>query len=664
MRQLLLFLLLISGLAANAQTCTTATCTAAGVTEAQFLAALPAPGNTNATVVVNIPSGSSTWTTGFVYTIPTAVTNLTIQGATTVTFTGTAGAANYAATATDSTTITDGATGPTPLQNYITQGTGQHFRITGMTINLGTTGGANSKYGEILLDGNSANFRMDHMHFICTVSAGADIRVESSVYGVLDHNLTNHGGNTDVTNSFQVFSGNDTLGLGDGEFAQATPWGTASAVYIEANIFHGGASNDCYQGGYFVERYNTIDSAYVGIQTHGTKSTGGPYRSCRGYEAYHNYFSNTVDASTPASGSTGAKGATALVWGNITSQQAAYRFFEAAGDRNSGDEVETNSPNGWGYCGSTANGNGVGSPWDGNQPNLATGYPCLDGLGRGQSDALNATVFPTSPATTPTRLDSVTGTITWPHQKLEPIYLFMNTLNSSGTGNNGTAATEMLIQDDVTNANRDYYYDCGSNNTDGCSGSFTGASGTGFGVLSARPTACTAGPGGTYGGSPTGSYGVAYWATDANSGNGELYVCTASGSPGTWTAIYQPYTYPHPLISGGLTSTSTSLSPSNFTPVAGTNITLTASITPSSGPTGTVTFFDGGSSIGTGSVSSGTATHTVTAITAGSHTYTATYGGDSSYSSSTSSGATVAASGPSGSIITGGTTFKGGVVIK
>jgi hypothetical protein len=408
--------------------------------------------------------------------------------------------------------------------NFVTQGTNQYFRVTGLTINLGTTG--YSKYGELLLDGNSAKFRMDHVHFISSTNAGAAIRVESQVYGVLDHNVTSFGTNTNLTNGFQVFSGNDTIGLGDGEFAQPTPWGTANAVYIEDNIFNGGSSNDCYQGGYFVERYNTINDSYVGIQTHGTKSTGGPYRACRGYEAYHNYFSATASPS-PASGSTGAKGATALIWGNLTSQAAAYRFYEAAGDRNSGDEVETNTPNGWGYCGTAVNSNGVGSPWDGNQ---SGGYPCLDGLGRGQTkQALNGQSFPD-------RLNSATGAIQWPQQYLEPIYMWDNTVGS---------ATYILIQDSVTQNNRDYYYDCGSGNSS-CS-TFTGAAGTGSGPLANRPSTCTAGPGGTYFTSPTGSYGVAYFATDANGGNGELYVCTSTN---TWTGIYQPYTYPNPLESG------------------------------------------------------------------------------------------------------------------
>jgi hypothetical protein len=294
-------------------------------------------------------------------------------------------------------------------------------------------------------------------------------------------------------------------------------------------------------------RYNTLANNYVSIQTHGTKTPGGPQRGCIGYEAYNNYL--TGSTSSPSSGATGSKGGTALLFNN-TMPQGYYRFYEASTDRNGGDNAdETNNPNGWGYCGTatsvptTASSNGTGSNWDGNNPS-SSGYPCLDGLGRGQdTQALNGQTWPN-------RLNSVTGTIAWPHQYLEPIYMWNNSIGS---------ATYTAVSTNATN-NQDYYYDQSAQ-----SGSFTGAAGTGHGLLSARPTTCRPGPGGTYGTSPTGSYGVAYFATDANGGNGELYVCTSTN---TWTGIYQPYTYPHPLVTGSSATPGPPSDPANLTGVA------------------------------------------------------------------------------------------------
>lgn len=52
--------------------------------------------------------------------------------------------------------------------------------------------------------------------------------------------------------------------------------------------------------------------------------------------------------------------------------------------------------------------------------------------------------------------------------------------------------------------------------------------------------------------------------------------------------------------------------------------------------TGTVTFYDGATSIGTGTVSAGVATFTTSTLSVGTHPITATYGGDSNYSNVTS----------------------------
>jgi hypothetical protein len=65
------------------------------------------------------------------------------------------------------------------------------------------------------------------------------------------------------------------------------------------------------------------------------------------------------------------------------------------------------------------------------------------------------------------------------------------------------------------------------------------------------------------------------------------------------------------------------------------SVTFTATVPASA--TGVVTFLDGATSIGTGSVSSGTATFTTASLTGGSHSITAHYGGDSNYNAATSS---------------------------
>jgi hypothetical protein len=68
------------------------------------------------------------------------------------------------------------------------------------------------------------------------------------------------------------------------------------------------------------------------------------------------------------------------------------------------------------------------------------------------------------------------------------------------------------------------------------------------------------------------------------------------------------------------------------------SVTFTATI--SSGPTGTITFYNGGTSIGTGTISSGTATLSTSALTVGSYQITASWPGNSSYGPVTSSALT------------------------
>jgi hypothetical protein len=73
-----------------------------------------------------------------------------------------------------------------------------------------------------------------------------------------------------------------------------------------------------------------------------------------------------------------------------------------------------------------------------------------------------------------------------------------------------------------------------------------------------------------------------------------------------------------------------SLAPSNY----GQSVTFTATISDS--VAGTITFYDGETSLGTGTISGSTATYTTSTLTAGTHSITASWAGNSSYNTITS----------------------------
>jgi hypothetical protein len=81
------------------------------------------------------------------------------------------------------------------------------------------------------------------------------------------------------------------------------------------------------------------------------------------------------------------------------------------------------------------------------------------------------------------------------------------------------------------------------------------------------------------------------------------------------------------------TATALTASPNPSTP--GQLVTFTATVTVTSGtgtPTGTVTFKDGGTTLGTGTVGvGGVATFATSTLSSGSHTITAVYGGDTNF---------------------------------
>jgi hypothetical protein len=259
------------------------------------------------------------------------------------------------------------------------------------------------------------------------------------------------------------------------------------------------------------------------MYSHGV--TPDPVAAPRAVEIYDNNFIQNGNQSNPAAT---LNSGTMLFWGNTVTGGwgnalvISYQFRNLAGGGGN-----YNYTGNWGYCGTAAGGP---TNWDGNHVS-ASGYPCLMQPGRGAGDLLTG-------STLPSIVNSTTGTIAWPHEVLSPIYTWMNTWTpqfytaNPMLGNQSAGSSAALAVN-----NQDYFTDCTSSNNSSCPGGFTGAAGTGFGTLSARPSTCT---GNTDPVTSTAAPGVAYWATDTNT----LYVCNPTN---TWTVYYTPYTYPNPL---------------------------------------------------------------------------------------------------------------------
>ena len=126
---------------------------------------------------------------------------------------------------------------------------------------------------------------------------------------------------------------------------------------------------------------------------------------------------------------------------------------------------------------------------------------------------------------------------------------------------------------------------------------------------------------GTITGRSLGAGGRTYCAAVADRAN--LVLPTASGGKG-WT------------ISGDANGCTTTSLSSNLNPsLAGQNVTFTAAVSPNT-TTGTVTFKDGSTTLGTGTLGGGVTTFTTTGLSVATHSITAVYGGSISKSASTS----------------------------
>jgi hypothetical protein len=501
---------------------------------------------------ITLPSGTFTWASGV------AITKMiTLQGQ----GTGTGGG--------DRTVVVDNYASGQPLLYFQVGSTGV-FRMTGITVQSGS--GSIKDGGTIHING-PGNVRIDHCHFVASSIANYKIvAFWNAVFGVMDHCILDLTG----TNALYFYNGRHGAGddVGNYEWTLPTAFGSADFFFIEDNIINGDVPGgtvystrilDSTSASRVVVRFNTLHQTCV-AEDHATGHAGND-RGTRAKEVYGNLATSSL-AHDPNFVAVDMSSGTSLAWGNTWDQvyKNIYKFNVTRKNNDTYPQLPT--PNGWGYAGTAFN--GTGSNWDGGTvlgTDTTLGYPCLDQPGRGQGDLLTGDH--------PNKVNDTTGTIHWPNQALEPIYIW----NNSGgivPGWGGNTYSDYSAGRVV--ANRDYYPSASEVQTSPTS-PFNGTVGTGWGTIANRPTTCTTGVGyfatdqGSWNTSTSNPYGV-----QQNGASGVLYKCTATN---TWTLYYTPYTYPHPLVTtGDPQPTPTATSTPTATPTATTTPVSTATPTP------------------------------------------------------------------------------------
>lgn len=410
--------------------------------------------------IVSVPSGTCVWTT--------PVTNnksITLQGA-----------------GIDSTFIIDDRSGGDNNIISVFTTADQLFRITGFTFS-DTGKSYSTASGVINISGTSKTIRVDHNKFNHLSAVG--IVYDGDEAGVIDHNIFNMTWSTIAIEAYHTTW--DGYSFGDGSWASPLNLGGSRAIFIEDNSFSfmaDGNTNhkhawavDSSEGGRYVFRYNTLNN--VVVTDHGT-DTGNNRRGVFSQEIYQNTFGRDIIGSYP--NAILLRGGTGVIWGNTATgswqnfaNAKRYRRFytttswsgacngEGPYDLNDGVVYETgthdgpdtgidspfvyssvkswptNAWTGYSIINTTRN---VSTYIRSNTTNTLTVYTtpsdqstgyfymnngdnfkimmplaCIDQVGRSTGDLLSGRPYPTP--------------IGWPHQALEPVYIWNNTLNGS-----------------------------------------------------------------------------------------------------------------------------------------------------------------------------------------------------------------------------------------
>lgn len=497
---------------------------------------------------IRIPAGSCTWSSG----ITISGKGITIAGA------GTPNTlASQVGAGTSSTTLTNSINGP--FFRFTGLAFGQTARVSMLNMNASNPATQYSVNSTVDFEGTCsasgcAQVRVDNItygtnNWTNNLADGGFV-VSDNVFGVLDHNTANESGFSGsggvgapfIQVAFSAWAG---IGdYGDNSFAAADSFGTGSAMYVENNSFNfvrgtenDVASADGHQGGArYVCRFNTIlNMSGTGVcSAHGTGWIGR-LRGQRQAEVYYNDV--TTSAGNGCDSMTGISSGTGYFFSNLlrTSSVGCNKFVGVSIAR----FIQNSAP--WNSCNGT-------QPWDA-LPFSATSV-CFDQTGRGGGGALLQNSTPVLASALGT-LCSLAGQCS-PGAPLDPIYEAGDTSTASnvsaGVSIDASGGSRIALNTDV-------FGEVSQSAQTSATSPFNGATGTGYGTLARRPTTCTT--------------GVGYWATDQGTWNnggpgGVLYVCSGSN---TWSIKYTPYTYPHPLVTGTLSTASTVNPPSNLATV-------------------------------------------------------------------------------------------------
>src|SRR5882724_5180593 len=312
--------------------------------------------------IIQIPSGSCTWTTSTGITVPSNI-GITIAGSGTPN--STSGTTVPSSSCGSGTTITlQPASGTLTAFQFRPQFGNSTSRLSCMTLALGSPSTSYAAVGLNILgtctSSGCPNLRMDNITFTGWTNHANNgisygINAIGDVFGVIDHNHLI--GVADSGVALTELSHASYLGVGsygDNSWAQPENYGSANFMFFENNTLdnaslgdnEGSAGTGINEGGgRVVARYNilNIDQANVALSWHGTESNGRP-RGGRTWEFYGNTL--TCRTGEECLEEVGPRSGTGLTWNNaITGTSAGIGSYV---DFNTYRTINNFNP--WGAC--------------------------------------------------------------------------------------------------------------------------------------------------------------------------------------------------------------------------------------------------------------------------------------------------------------------------